>query len=86
MVQRSNYRLQLPNQRKIFGIYALTSLIYTVASADPDPNPRGGGQIPNPNPNDMAPGWSARIPYGRHRLRIRHVRRRLRCVILNSLI
>ena len=40
-------RLQLPNPRKIFAIYALTLLMYTVAS--PDPNPRGGGQLPNPN-------------------------------------
>ena len=49
--------------------------MYNVANPDPDPdpNPRGGGQLPNPN--DMAPGWSARIPYGRHRLRIRHARR-----------
>ena len=40
-------RLQLPNRRKIFAIYALTLLMYAVAS--PDPNPRGGGQLPNPN-------------------------------------
>ena len=33
----------------MFGIYALTLLMYTVASPDPDPNPRGGGQLPNPN-------------------------------------
>ena len=49
-------RLQLPNRRKIFGIYALTLLtllMYTVASPDPDPDPNrrggGGGQLPNPN-------------------------------------
>ena len=30
-------RLQLPNRRKIFAIYALTLLMYTVASPDPDP-------------------------------------------------
>ena len=40
------YQLQLPNRQKIFVIYALTLLMYTVAS--PDPNPRGGGQLPNP--------------------------------------
>ena len=40
-------RLQLPNRRKIFAIYALT-LMYTVASPDPDPTPGGGGQLPNP--------------------------------------
>ena len=28
--------------RKIFAIYALSLLMYTVASPDPDPNPRGG--------------------------------------------
>ena len=35
--------------RKIFVIYALNLLMYTVASPDPDPdpNPRGGGQLPN---------------------------------------
>ena len=38
---------ELPNRRKIFAIYALSLLTYTVAS--PDPNPRGGGQLPNPN-------------------------------------
>ena len=48
--------------------------MYTVASPDPDPNPRGMGQLPNPN--DMAPGWSARILYGRHGIRIRHALRR----------
>ena len=42
-------RLQLPNQRKIFAIYALTLLMYTVASPDPDPNTRGGGHLPNSN-------------------------------------
>ena len=35
-----DYQLQLPNRWKIFAIYALTILMYTVAS--PDPNPRGG--------------------------------------------
>ena len=42
-----HYRPELPNRRKIF-IYALTILMYTVASPNPDPNPRGGGQLPNP--------------------------------------
>ena len=32
---------------QIFAIYALTLLMYTVAS--PHPNPRGGGQLPNPH-------------------------------------
>ena len=41
-----DYRPELPNRRKIFAIYALSLLMYTVAS--PDPNPRGGGQLPNP--------------------------------------
>ena len=42
-------RPQLPNQWKIFGIYAVTLiLMYTVASPDPDPNPKEGGQLPNP--------------------------------------
>ena len=41
-----DYQPQLPNQRKIFATYALTLLMYAVAS--PDPNPRGGGQLPNP--------------------------------------
>ena len=41
-----DYQLQLPNRRKILAIYALTLLMYTVAS--PDPNPRGRGQLPNP--------------------------------------
>ena len=41
-----DYQLQLPNQWKIFAIYALTLLMYTVASLEP--NPRGGGQLPNP--------------------------------------
>ena len=36
------------DRRKIFAIYALTLLMYTVASHDPDPNSRGGGQLPNP--------------------------------------
>ena len=45
---RLDYQLQLPNRRKILAIYALTLLMYTVASPDPDPNPRGGGQLPNP--------------------------------------
>ena len=42
-------RLQLPNGRKIFAIYALTLLMYTVASPDPDPNTRGEGQLLNSN-------------------------------------
>ena len=42
-------RLQLPNRRKIFAIYALTLLMYTIASPDPDPNTRGEGQLSNPN-------------------------------------
>ena len=42
-------RLQLLNRRKIFAIYALTLLMYTVASPDPDPITRGEGQLPNPN-------------------------------------
>ena len=33
--------LRLPNRQKIFAIFALTLLMYTVGS--PDPNPRGGG-------------------------------------------
>ena len=41
-----DYQLQLANQRKILGIYAVALLMYTVAS--PDPNPRGGGQLLNP--------------------------------------
>ena len=48
-----DYQLQLLNRRKILAIYALTLLMYTVASPDPDPDPdpnrRGGGQLPNPN-------------------------------------
>ena len=41
-------RLQLPNQRKTFAIYAVT--LYTVISPDPDPDPNfwGEGQLPNP--------------------------------------
>ena len=54
-IHRSDYpplspldqRLQLPNKRKIFDIYASTLLMYTVAG--PNPNSRGGGQLPNPN-------------------------------------
>ena len=42
-------QLQLPNRGKILAIYALTLLMYTVASPDPDPNLRGGGELPNPN-------------------------------------
>ena len=42
-VQLTSWLLQ-----KIFAIYALTLLMYTVASPYPDPNPRGGGQLPNP--------------------------------------
>ena len=38
---------QLPKQSQIFAIYALTLLMYIVAS--PDPNHRGGSQLPNPN-------------------------------------
>ena len=44
-----DYQLQLPNHRKILAIYALTLLMYTVASPDPDHNSRGGGELPNPN-------------------------------------
>ena len=44
-----NQRLQLPNQPQILAIYAVTLLMYTVASQDPDPDSRGGGQLPNPN-------------------------------------
>ena len=40
-------RLKLPNQPQIFAIYAITLLMYTVAS--PDPNPRGEGELPDPN-------------------------------------
>ena len=40
---------QLPKRRKILAIYALTLLMYTVASPDPDHNRRGGGQLPNSN-------------------------------------
>ena len=40
-------QLQLPNRQKIFAIYALTLLMYTVASPDPDPYTRAGGQLPN---------------------------------------
>ena len=43
-------RLQLSNRRKIFAIYLITILMYTVAG--PDPNPRGGGQLLNPNKNN----------------------------------
>ena len=39
--------MQLSSQPQIFAIYAITLLMYTVAS--PDLNPRGGGQLPNPN-------------------------------------
>ena len=46
-------RLQLPNRRKIFAIYALPLLMYTVAS--PDPNSRGEGQLPNPNECNSTP-------------------------------
>ena len=41
-------QLQLPNRRKILAIYALTLLMYTLASRDPDPNSRGGSELPNP--------------------------------------
>ena len=37
-----DHQLQLPNHQKILAIYALTLLMYTVASPDPDPNLRGG--------------------------------------------
>ena len=37
-----DYQLQLLNRRKILAIYALTLLMYTVASPDPNPNPREG--------------------------------------------
>ena len=45
-----DYQLQLPLpiRWKILAIYALTLLMYTVASPDPDANPRGGGELPNP--------------------------------------
>ena len=45
---QSNTLTTRPSRRKILGIYALTLLMYTVASPDPDPNLRGGGQLPNP--------------------------------------
>ena len=44
-----DYQLQLLNRQKILAIYALTLLMYTVASPDPDPNRTGGVQLPNPN-------------------------------------
>ena len=47
---------------EILGIYALTLLMYTVASPEPDPNPRGGGQLPNPNECNStltSAGWLA---------------------------
>ena len=47
-VSALDYQLQLPNRRKILAIYAVTLLVYTVASRDPDPNLRGGGGLPNP--------------------------------------
>ena len=43
--------MQLPNRRKIFGIYALCLFFVFVASPDSDPNPRGGGQLPDRDPN-----------------------------------
>ena len=63
----SDYQPQLPNRRKIFAIYLLTLLMYTVAG--PDPNPGGGvnyltlrvqfyanecneGETLTPNPNE----------------------------------
>ena len=52
-------RLQLPNQRKIFAIYELTLLMYTVASP-----PGGRGQLPNPDPN---PGRKGQLPMARYR-------------------
>ena len=53
------YRLQLPNRWEIFGIYALTLLMFSVAS--PDPNPRGGGQLPSPDP-DPNPRGGGQLP------------------------
>ena len=55
IVQLLSQQLQLPNQPQLFAIYAITLLMYTVAS--PDPNPRwlggggggGGGQLPDTN-------------------------------------
>ena len=56
MLSPLSQRLQLPNQRKIFAIYAPT--LYTVVSPDPDTDPdpdpdpdsnsSGEGQLPNP--------------------------------------
>ena len=40
MLSPLSQRLQLPNRWKIFAIYALTLLMYTVARFDP--NPREG--------------------------------------------
>ena len=55
-------QLQLPSRRKIFAIYALTILMYTVASLDP--NPRGGGQLPNPNEcNSTLTSVTGGLPY-----------------------
>ena len=54
-----DYQLQLPNRRKILAIYALTLLMYTVASPDPDPNPRGGGELPNPKGSVIFTGREA---------------------------
>ena len=48
-------RLQLLNQWKIFAIYALTLLMYTVTSPEPDPNSKLTSAMreetltPNPN-------------------------------------
>ena len=40
MLQPLVYHLQLPNPRKIFGIYALCFYsVHVVARSDPDPNP-----------------------------------------------
>ena len=64
VVQRSNQsaiRLQLPKQWKIFAIYALSLLMYTVVS--PDPNPRGESQLPDPKVADLNPGEGGELPY-----------------------
>ena len=56
-IRTSSDPMQLPNRRKIFGIYALTLLMYTVA------NPRGGGQLPNPNECNSTPTSETRGIY-----------------------
>ena len=73
-----DYQLQLPNRWKILAIYALTLLMYTVASPYPDPNRTGGGQLPNPNEcnSTLTSGTKNIYPYPTdvndrgHRLRI----------------